>query len=146
MPLTRIAAMNALDRTPPPDPGISLQIQGVTCASCVARVERALQAVPGVTQASVNLATDHALVAGLADPAALIAAVKRAGYDARVAMADTAAKQAEADRKSQEAALLRRDLILAAVLAPPVFVLEMGSHLIPAMHDWVMMTIGMQTS
>ncbi|MEO8245343.1 MAG: heavy metal translocating P-type ATPase [bacterium] len=123
-----------------------LIIEGMTCASCVARVERALQAVPGVTQASVNLATEHALVEGMADPAALIAAVERAGYDARVAMADSAAKVAETARKSEDAALLKRDLMLSAVLSAPVFVLEMGSHLIPAMHHFVMMTIGTQAS
>ena len=44
------------------------------------RVERALKAVPGVTQASDNLATEQAVVEGMADPAALIAAVERAGY------------------------------------------------------------------
>src|SRR3546814_3241389 len=41
---------------------------------------------------------------------------------------------------------LRRSLFLAATLALPVFVLEMGSHLIPAVHDFVMGTIGMQAS
>src|SRR3546814_2020590 len=41
---------------------------------------------------------------------------------------------------------LRRSLFLAAVLALPVFILEMGSHLIPAVHEFVMATIGMQTS
>ncbi|MEO6298259.1 MAG: heavy metal translocating P-type ATPase, partial [Paracoccaceae bacterium] len=123
-----------------------LIIEGMTCASCVARVERALQAVPGVTQASVNLATEHAMVEGMADAAALIAAVEQAGYDARVTVADSSAKEAETARKSKEAALLKRDLILSAVLSAPVFVLEMGSHLIPALHHWVMMTIGTQTS
>jgi len=62
---------------------LNLPIEGMTCASCVARVERALRAVPGVTDASVNLATNRARVthAG-ADAAALVAAVQRAGYEA----------------------------------------------------------------
>ncbi len=123
-----------------------LIIDGMTCASCVARVERALQAVPGVTLASVNLATEHATVEGIADPAALIAAVDRAGYEARVAIDDSAAKAAETARKSEDSALMKRDLVLSASLSAPVFVLEMGSHLIPGMHHWIMMTIGMQTS
>ena len=60
----------------------SLPIEGMTCASCVARVERALQKLPGVAEASVNLATEAANIranvsVGLAD---LRAAVERAGY------------------------------------------------------------------
>ena len=62
---------------------IKLQIFGMTCASCVTRVEKAIGAVPGVTQASVNLATEEASVT--ADPsvsvAMLSAAVRKAGYD-----------------------------------------------------------------
>ena len=61
-----------------------LAITGMTCASCVGRVERALSRVPGVLDASVNLATERARVAtrGEADLARLIAAVTDAGYAA----------------------------------------------------------------
>ena len=62
---------------------INFPVDGMTCASCVARVERALAAVPGVAAASVNLATESASVEFAADaPAAdaLLAAVDRAGY------------------------------------------------------------------
>src|SRR5207249_3562986 len=59
-----------------------LPIEGMTCASCVRRVEKALARVPGVTEASVNLATEKARV--LADPSVtadqLTAAVEKAGY------------------------------------------------------------------
>ncbi len=62
---------------------IKLQVTGMTCASCVMRVEKSLKAVPGVRHASVNLATEQASVQ--ADPAvtadALAAAVRKAGYD-----------------------------------------------------------------
>ena len=58
-----------------------LRIEGMTCASCVGRVEKALRAVPGVTEASVNLATEKATVHG-GDPARLVAAVREAGYEA----------------------------------------------------------------
>ncbi len=63
---------------------VSLGIAGMTCASCVGRVERALQKLPGVLSASVNLATETAQlsVLGLADEA-LVAAVRKAGYEAR---------------------------------------------------------------
>ncbi|VTU24343.1 Copper-exporting P-type ATPase A [Variovorax sp. PBL-H6] len=63
----------------------SLQIEGMTCASCVARVEKALAGVPGVDSATVNLATEKAEVrfAGRAvEVAALLAAVRKAGYEA----------------------------------------------------------------
>ena len=62
-----------------------LRIDGMTCATCVGRVEKALRKVPGVLQASVNLATAAAQVsrlAGTAPTPALLEAVRRAGYDA----------------------------------------------------------------
>ncbi|MDB5908823.1 MAG: copper-transporting ATPase [Massilia sp.] len=70
-----------------PSDSISLSISGMTCASCVGRVEKALLKVPGVTEASVNLATEKAQVrtAGGVTADALIAAVKKAGYEAALA-------------------------------------------------------------
>ncbi len=120
-----------------------LSIEGMTCASCVARVERALKAVPGVSTATVNLATESARVEGVVDPAALIQAVKAVGYEARIASASV---ETVTERREREAEGLSRDLILAAVLTLPVFVLEMGGHMIPAFHHWVLMTIGQGTS
>lgn len=69
--------MNAVPKIKIHAPAISLQIEGMTCASCVARVERALKAVPGVATAHVNLATERAEVTAImaVDPAALIRAV-----------------------------------------------------------------------
>ena len=64
---------------------LDLAIEGMTCASCVGRVERALQAVPGVAEATVNLATERATVRGVAAPDALLAAIGKAGYEARSA-------------------------------------------------------------
>jgi len=69
---------------------LTLQIDGMTCASCVARVEKSLRAVPGVASASVNLATERAAVQaapGVA-AAALVAAVESAGYAATELRAD----------------------------------------------------------
>ncbi|MEO7116159.1 MAG: heavy metal translocating P-type ATPase [Caldimonas sp.] len=62
-----------------------LQIEGMTCASCVGRVEKALLSVPGVSTASVNLATERATVHALPSVrvAALMAAVEKAGYGAK---------------------------------------------------------------
>ncbi|MEX3977877.1 heavy metal translocating P-type ATPase [Paraburkholderia sp. EG287A] len=61
-----------------------LEVHGMTCASCAMRVEKALAKVPGVTRASVNLATEKATVeaSGAVAPAALVAAVEKAGYEA----------------------------------------------------------------
>ncbi|WGH79966.1 heavy metal translocating P-type ATPase [Jannaschia ovalis] len=66
---------------------LTLQIEGLSCAGCVGRAERALAAVPGVTGASVNLATGRAQVEGEAEAAALAAALDGAGYPARTAAA-----------------------------------------------------------
>ncbi len=127
-------------------PPIDLEIEGMTCASCVARVERALKSVPGVTDATVNLATERAHVIGLADPTALIRAIEAVGYDARLAVPASGVSDELAARKAAEETTLKRDLWIAAALSLPVFLLEMGSHLFTWVHMAVMNTIGMQNS
>ena len=131
---------------PLPIKEFELEIGGMTCASCVARVERALLAVPGVTDANVNLATERATVHGVADESALIAAVERTGYNARAIVTAARDDGDVLERKEAERAALWRDVLIAAALALPVFVLEMGSHMIPGMHEWVASTIGIQQS
>ncbi|MCF7752144.1 heavy metal translocating P-type ATPase [Bacillus subtilis subsp. subtilis] len=127
-----------------------LSILGMTCASCVGRVEKALAQVPGVLAASVNLATERAQVrhlSGAVSSASLEAAVHKAGYTARRAGAATAsAADQDAERREHEARLLRRALYIAAALTLPVFILEMGGHLVPGMHHWVMRVLGQQTN
>jgi Cu+-exporting ATPase len=73
---------------------IKLPIEGMTCASCVARVEKALKRVPGVASAEVNLATETATVslAEGAAPESLVEAVRGAGYEARLAPVQKPAK------------------------------------------------------
>ncbi|WP_104501018.1 heavy metal translocating P-type ATPase [Acinetobacter indicus] len=124
---------------------IELSIDGMTCASCVARVEKALKKVPGVQQANVNLATEQAWVEADTTVSAdkLIQAISKAGYDAQL---QTTTTTEQADQKASEQQQLKRDLIISLVLAIPVFVLEMGSHLIPAFHMWVMHQIGQMPS
>ncbi|WP_299843660.1 heavy metal translocating P-type ATPase [uncultured Jannaschia sp.] len=63
---------------------LTLEIDGLSCASCVGRAERALAGVAGVTSAVVNLATGRATVKGPAEPAAVAAALHGAGYPARI--------------------------------------------------------------
>lgn len=125
---------------------IELAIDGMTCASCVGRVEAALKSVPGVTRASVNLATERASVHGPVAPEALIAAVDRVGYDARPIDTSRAMADETANRRNAEQARLLRDVLIAAAATMPVFVIEMGSHVSMAFHMAVMRTIGLQTS
>ncbi len=129
---------------------VEFEIEGMTCASCIGRVERALRAVPGVDTAAVNLATQRATVRGGAATEALLAAVDKAGYSARKTGGASGAQAGgdglAAARQDADREALKRDVVLATVLAAPVFVLEMGSHLVPAIHLWVMDTIGMGPS
>ncbi len=118
-----------------------LSIEGMTCASCVLRTEKALTAVPGVVQANVNLATGRAHVrheAGAELATKLEAALANAGYPAHRVEDQAVAEDAEQARHAHEQASLRRDLWIAAVFTIPLFALEMGAHLIPPLHHWLM--------
>ncbi len=131
--------------TPPPAPApspapadLEFDIGGMTCASCAGRVEKALATVPGVTRASVNLATERASVhgAGPLDAATLIAAVTTAGYRAALAAApetgaaagaDTGSRAAApaqtADARKHREAIRERNLVIgSAVLSAPLVV------------------------
>ncbi|RQU76623.1 Cu(2+)-exporting ATPase [Burkholderia cenocepacia] len=82
---------SAASGLPPATATIELDIDGMTCASCVSRVEKALAKVPGVTRASVNLATERATVDASAGVSAtqLADAVRQAGYGATPTASDT---------------------------------------------------------
>ncbi|WP_029511087.1 heavy metal translocating P-type ATPase [Marinobacterium stanieri] len=123
-----------------------LSVEGMSCASCVGRVERTLQAVPGVVEANVNLATERASIRSNLPAETLIAAVADAGYSASEVDRTGAEAEEGDDKKDAELAGLKRDLTIAAVLSLPVFVVEMGSHVIPGMHGLIADTIGMQLS
>ena len=126
---------------------ITLNIASMSCASCVGRVDKALADVPGVVSVTVNLAAETAVIEyleGAVTPADLMAATSAIGYPAEVAEAN--ASQSRVERKAEEADALRRNVLLAAALTLPVFVLEMGSHLIPAFHMAIENSIGTQTS
>ncbi len=104
-----------------------LVIEGMTCASCVARVSRALERVPGVERAQVNLATERASIDAGPDVGddALIAAVERAGYGAALPAADEVAEDADAARRDRELARKRNLLLFALALFVPTLVLGM---------------------
>ena len=114
----------------------TLAIEGMTCASCVTRVEKALQRVPGVVSAEVNLATETARVAGSSDAAALVAAVQRAGYEAHL--------RRESEVSGSAAAPLWPVLLAALLslpLALPMFGALFGRHwMLPGAWQFVLAT------
>jgi len=119
----------------------ALSIDGMHCASCVHRIEAELANVPEVLDYSINLASNQArlkLVDG-ADLAPAIEAIRRAGYAAQ----PTDKRRASAEsREAAERRLTRRRFMIAAALAIPVFVIEMGGHLVPGFAAWLDDTIG----
>ncbi len=124
---------------------IDIGVGGMTCASCVAHVEKALRGVPGVIEATVNLATERASVRALSGPGLsdrLRKAIIEAGYEPQNIETDAGAGDRERARRAEEMQTLQRRLLIAAALAAPVVILEMGGHMIPAFHHWVMATIG----
>ncbi|MFK5998679.1 MAG: heavy metal translocating P-type ATPase [Rhodobacterales bacterium] len=123
---------------------VTLEIAGMSCASCVGRVEKALSAGAGVLSASVNLATETAdvsYVEGVTSADGIAAIATDAGYPAKVKTQDQTSHNA---RKEQEAAQILRRLIFAAILALPVFFLEMGGHIFPGFKDWIEDGLGVQ--
>ncbi|QEE47982.1 copper-translocating P-type ATPase [Rhizobium sp. WL3] len=146
---------------------VVLEIEDMTCASCVSRVEKALKSVPSVETASVNLATGEAVVkvlGGVQALPALTAAVAKAGYAVRLSGGDepggdgaeknaTAGQGLQPDarpsglasagdsreaRREREISGLKRDFLIALVLTLPLFVMEMGGHLYPPLHHVLM--------
>lgn len=125
---------------------LDLAIGGMTCASCVRRVETALSAVPGVASAQVNLATHraHVRLQGPVDavsPDALLQAVRRRGYEAEVLSQASEAPDAGLEAEGDQA---YRRFLVALVLTLPVFLVEMGSHLVPALHHFISTRIDAQ--
>ncbi|MGK2965226.1 MAG: heavy metal translocating P-type ATPase, partial [Tepidiformaceae bacterium] len=107
-----------------PDNAVTLDITGMTCASCVRRVERALGKVPGVDTASVNFAAETARVTFNEDVPfeRLVTAVETAGYEARPHAED----QARADERAHHARATLRTLLFGAALGIPTIVLAMA--------------------
>jgi Cu+-exporting ATPase len=108
---------------------VILPIGGMTCASCVERVEKALAAVPGVLSSSVNLATERATahyLVGAVQRADLVAAVEGAGYevlqlDAGEAGESYAAEDQEASRRREQYRRLQLKVAVGAVLSILIF-------------------------
>ncbi len=100
---------------------LDLGIEGMTCASCVGRVEKAIRRLPGVADVAVNLGTERARITGAdIDVSILIAAIEKAGYDAH-AIPEGGEADAEAAKRQET----QRDLMhagIAAALTAPLLV------------------------
>ncbi|MEX0969336.1 MAG: heavy metal translocating P-type ATPase [Paracoccaceae bacterium] len=147
-PATALSIANAVGEAgyPAREVQVEIAVEGMTCASCVGKVERVLTAQPGVLSASANLARNTATIrylAGVATPAGLAEKVTAAGYKAGATPDSTDERQARYDA---EHSALRRDTLLAAALTLPVFLAEMGGHVWPAIHHFIANSIGMQAS
>ncbi|WP_223480342.1 MULTISPECIES: heavy metal translocating P-type ATPase [unclassified Pseudomonas] len=120
-----------------PQQSLELSIDGMTCASCVGRVERALAKVPGVKSVSVNLANEraHLELLGQIDPQTLIAAVTKAGYNASVWEVEHPSTDTQHQRLHRERWVLIMAIALALPLVLPMLLQPFGVHwMLPA---WV---------
>ncbi|KAI2671270.1 heavy metal translocating P-type ATPase [Pseudomonas sp. TNT3] len=126
-----------------PQQSIELSIDGMTCASCVGRVERALAKVPGVKSVSVNLANEraHLELLGQVDPQTLIAAVDKAGYSASVWEVEHPTADNQQQRLHRERWILIMALILALPLVLPMLLQPFGVHwMLPAWAQFMLAT------
>ncbi|GBD50782.1 heavy metal translocating P-type ATPase [Methylopila sp. Yamaguchi] len=116
---------------------VTLDVEGMHCAACAERIERVLGRTPGIASAVVNLPLERADVRfdGPADPAAAVAAVRRAGYDAHVrpsgSQARRAADEARAVARRADERRTAALLIMTAVLGAP-FLVEMAGMAVGA--------------
>ncbi|WP_095127283.1 heavy metal translocating P-type ATPase [Pseudomonas sp. Irchel s3h14] len=120
-----------------PQQSLELSIDGMTCASCVGRVERALAKVPGVKSVSVNLANEraHLELLGQIDPQTLIGAVTKAGYSASVWEVEHPQTDNQQQRLHRERWALIMAIVLASPLVLPMLLQPFGVHwMLPA---WV---------
>lgn len=135
-------------------------IVGMTCASCVRRIESGLGKLPGVEAARVNLATERADVsydAGQVSSADVKAVIRDLGYDV-VEESDDGAGDEESEeddgsrqtsreeqRRAADLAALRQRTLTAAALGAPILFIEMFLMLFPSVHHWVAELVGAQT-
>jgi Cu+-exporting ATPase len=127
---------------------VDLQIGGMTCASCAARIEKKLNRMPGV-QASVNYATEkaHVVLPEGTEVAAAIATVEATGYTAtlpappRPPEAGSAARGPAGAAEDPEVASLRRRLVVSTALTVPVLVLAMVAPLQFDNWQWLSLTL-----
>jgi Cu+-exporting ATPase len=127
----------------------------MSCAACVRRVERILLRIEGVSNASVNLATEEAFVEGeklLDQTGLMLGALEKAGYPGRVIESDTSQTQSQADETEelrgesrQELAALRSRIVWASLFTVPLFLLSMVPMFWKPLMDSMMAWQSMQT-
>lgn len=120
----------------------------MTCAACVTRVERALQKVPGVVQAQVNLATERATVryqSAQVRPSELKEAIRKAGYEVLEAAPGQDTRQLEEQARLHETRRLQRSVSWALGLAVPLVLISMLPMAWPALHHQMLDLWPMQT-
>ncbi len=122
---------------------LRFRVAGLHCASCKARLEAALAAVPGVQEARVNLADASATLSmlGSVTPRSVQEAAERSGYGMEIDSGSSLEREGQ-----EETARLARDALVAAALVLPVFLVEMGGHVYPPAHHFVAQSIGVQAS
>ena len=107
---------------------VTLSIDGMTCASCVSRVERAIKKLPGITEANVNLATNQASVTYVPEVvsvARISQAIERAGYTPHAAAGEESGEDRERAAQEAELAGLRHCVVFAAAFTVPLFLVAM---------------------
>ena len=109
-----------------PDDNYQLLIEGMSCASCVNRVQNALQHVPGVHQARVNLAERSALVTGSAAPQALLSAVTQAGYSAEIIVDESERREKQQKNAQLAVQRFRWQAIIALAVGIPLMIWGMS--------------------
>jgi Cu+-exporting ATPase len=120
-------------------PSLALQISGMTCGSCAANVERALNSVPGVSHAAVNLTTTLATVqtqSPESDTQRLLEAVSRAGYSAKPVSGSSAQTLRDiAATGKAEAVSIRHRLTFGVLAAIPVLLIDLFAHRLMEIHS-----------
>jgi Cu+-exporting ATPase len=119
-------ALAAAHQQLPATQSFHLLIDGMSCASCVSRVQSALQKVSGVTQARVNLAERSALVMGDVAPESLVSAVKEAGYGAEVIEDDVERREKQQKTAQQAVRRFRWQAAVALTLGIPLMLWGMA--------------------
>ena len=126
-----------------PAHSLELDINGMTCASCAGRVEKALAKVPGVKSVSVNLASERAHIElfGEVDANVLINAVSQAGYGASVHQNEKSTQDDQQKRLHRERWALTLAIVLALPLVLPMVLAPFGMHwMLPAWAQFLLAT------
>ena len=127
---------------------LTIPIEGMSCASCVAKLEDGLVAVPGVQSAAVNLATEKATVSYrpvVTNPAEIQEAIRRLGYTPLATISEADNVPSADDRQRAAYRQLQVRFYIAAALTVPIMILGMSDHLglpvAPSLSAWVQLLL-----